>query len=446
MKESSTEKIILLDDQEIVRNKYILMMNAFLITLAFGLIMPLIPFYAIDLGATAFQIGIMASAFMLMRAFFSPFFGQMSDKIGRKTWIVSGALIYAILSVMFAYSSSIIELTIIRAMQGVVSAMVWPVAEALLVDSVGIEKRGSALGSYMMATMGGFILGPAAGGIIIHFSLTYGLDKIQAYRMPFFVNASLSLIAMIITFLFLIDLKPSKDHSTGELSRTEPHQETSLMAPEIPRNYLFMLYILFINAFLNGFSFGLLSSVFIIFVDEYLGFTPTQVGLLFTFGGLAGFLINYPAGKLSDKLGRKPLVVSGGYMGRFLTMLLPFLPTFQAILSVMTLRFMAMQVSVPPMRAMQADIVHPSERGKQYGRIEMFNNIGAMIGPLIGGFLYDLFHETSFNIGNLVLVGGGIPFVLSGIIGIFGVTLILLFIEETKKPAIQPSIVVPIGK
>ena len=95
-----------------------------------GIVVPLLPVYAHDLGASGLYIGLIFGAFSLSRTFFLPYFGRRSDKKGRKPFIVAGLFSYAVISVAFILSTGVESLIVIRFVQGITSAMIMPVVQA----------------------------------------------------------------------------------------------------------------------------------------------------------------------------------------------------------------------------------------------------------------------------------------------------------------------------
>ncbi|MGY5876871.1 MAG: MFS transporter, partial [Candidatus Thorarchaeota archaeon] len=167
----------------------VLILDAFLVTLGFGMVAPSLSFYlmALEGGITeppganhvvpesvvaefSLIFGVMMAAFMGTRFLLARYWGGVSDVHGRKPLLMIGMAGYVILLLLFGMAQNWIHLLIIRALQGVVSAMVWPVAEAALMDIVGPKRRGEGLGLFMMASSIGFVFGPGIGGLLYNFS------------------------------------------------------------------------------------------------------------------------------------------------------------------------------------------------------------------------------------------------------------------------------------
>ena len=157
----------------------VLAIDAMLIMLGFGIVAPSMSYYLIALEGGLTQapgpgfivppevvasysliFGVLMAAFMGTRTLLARYWGGFSDVHGRRPVIMIGLLGYVILLVLFGLAQNL---------QGVVSAMVWPTAEAALMDIVGPERRGEGLGVYMMVSNLGFVLGPGVGGLLYNF-------------------------------------------------------------------------------------------------------------------------------------------------------------------------------------------------------------------------------------------------------------------------------------
>jgi len=148
------------------RNLYILAVVGGVISLAFGLFLPILPLYAKHLGANGLDVGILTSSFMLTRAIVGSYAGKLSDIMGRKKIILLGTFLYGFLSVLYVFPDNWIWLAVIRAIQGIASGAVWPVSEALIIDSVHPDKRARAISIFIIASNIGWIGGPVLGGSI----------------------------------------------------------------------------------------------------------------------------------------------------------------------------------------------------------------------------------------------------------------------------------------
>ena len=144
-----------------------LFLAIFFTTLGVGLVVPLLPVYAHELGAGAFQVGLVFAAFSLTRSMFVPYFGKLSDKKGKKPFLTTGLFIFFFLSILYTYSKNIETLILLRLGQGFASAMVLPVAQAYIGSMTPPQKEGRVMGLFSISLYGGLSIGPLLGRLLI---------------------------------------------------------------------------------------------------------------------------------------------------------------------------------------------------------------------------------------------------------------------------------------
>lgn len=435
----------------------IIAIDAMLIMLGFGIVAPSMAFYLIALEGGLTQppgpdyivpdavvaqfsivLGMMMAAFMFTRTLLARYFGGVSDKRGRKPLLVAGLFGYVFLLALFGLAQDWIQLLVIRAVQGVVSAMVWPVAEAALMDIVGMERRGEGLGLYMMVSNIGFVLGPGLGGLLYNFCRdTLLLPVPDVFRVPYFIAALITLPAALLTLVIL------KETAPGRVSREEEQDATEKAEPELtvpmpnpsttlnPRTAR-MIKVLYVMALANGIAMGLGEPLLQLFLMSHITTDIGTIGFIISGAGAVGMLFSIPAGKVADKRGRKGLAVWGAVGSRLSLAALPLTATIPQTSIVWVGQSASMAVSQPAQRAIQADIVPWELRGKLFGTIQAFFNAGATIGPLAGGALYAFFSLLVFQVGPIMLGGYVIPFWIAGIIGVLAAMLLWFYVEETR--------------
>jgi multidrug resistance protein len=172
------------------RGLAVLFLAVFIAMMGFGVVLPVLQFYAREVGATPFQIGLLATSYAVMQFLFAPVWGAVSDRIGRKPIFVLGLLGYAVSFVIFGLSHQVWELFLARILGGILSAATLPTAMAYVADTTSEEHRGGAMGM-MGAAMGlGFTIGPGIGGILGQRHLA----------LPFFVGAGLALLTLLLSW------------------------------------------------------------------------------------------------------------------------------------------------------------------------------------------------------------------------------------------------------
>ncbi len=395
------------------REVYVIAVSIAILMTGFGIFMPFIPIFALHLGASAFDIGIMVSAFMIARIPSARYFGAKSDAIGRKKVMLLGLLGYTIVTALIAYSRNIRELILWRTLQGVASGAFRPAAQALVSDSVLIHERARAVSLVNAASTTGMIAGPALGGVLYHiFSAQTG--PLQAFRYTFLFTSLISAITLIFVALFVQDVKAAK--------RVVFVQEVSV--PSIAR-------VIFTVAFANGLANGMVTSVRTLLLYEYFKASPEFVSALFTVLGVINAILAYPAGYLADHLGRKTVIMYTLGLSRIFTLMIPFLRDLMKFVGVAILRSAAFALGGPAYRAISADLFAHA-RGKLIGSQQARFNAGSVIGPLIGTRIYEKM-PREIKIRKFIVIGKAVGFRISGIIGLISLVYFLLKVPESTS-------------
>ena len=194
--------------------------------------------------------------------------------------------------------------------------------------------------------------------------------------------------------------------------------------------------VLYVTTLTNGFAVGFIAPVGVLFLGEVLGAITLQIAAILSISGFVGIACNFFAGKLADKWGRKPIITIGSLSSRLGSIVLPFASNLWQATGVMALRSLGINVSMPAGRALRADLAPAKIRGKLFGRFTAFFDVGMIAGVLIGPWLFQTFQFQEFKIewlGGLTVKGVGLPFFVSGIIGLIALALLLVFVEEPPR-------------
>ncbi|MCW3993706.1 MAG: MFS transporter [Candidatus Bathyarchaeota archaeon] len=132
----------------------------FVSMLGFGLVMPLLPLYARDFGATGTQLGFLTASFAITRIITTFPGGWLADKVGRKTPVVVGLLAYSIVMTLYGFCQDVNQLILLRSLQGMASGIVWPVISTMVADITLPEDRGKAMGLYSSMWFLGMVVSP----------------------------------------------------------------------------------------------------------------------------------------------------------------------------------------------------------------------------------------------------------------------------------------------
>lgn len=195
MSTDTTEGPLSKRSTEIPRGALFVLLGATFVSLfGVGIIVPILPVYATELGASGFLLGVMTASFSLASAFVQPFVGVASDKHGRKPFIMAGLAMYSAAGVAYAFAPSIWTIVAVRAFQGAGAAMIFPIAMAYIGDRTPEHREGFYMGVYNVAVFAGIGAGPIIGGV---FKDTLGMES------GFYAMAAASLLAMVFIGMLL---------------------------------------------------------------------------------------------------------------------------------------------------------------------------------------------------------------------------------------------------
>ncbi len=271
---------------------YTLFFSVFCAVLGVGIVIPLLPVYAKQIGSSGLEIGLIFGAFSISRTLMLPFFGRRSDATARKPFIVFGLLCYAFVSVAFVYSTDVHTLIAIRFLQGIASAMILPVAQAYLGDITLSGSEGRTMGLFNLSMFSGLSLGPLAGGMISqHF------DMNAAYFCMGILSAA--------GFLMCLLLLPSSRQERQMHQRKPPAAWGLLLSDrELPT--------LMLLRFAHTSCIGMLWGFLPVYAGSGFGLSPMATGTLVTMSVLISGMLNWPMGVLSDRMSKKALGILGG--------------------------------------------------------------------------------------------------------------------------------------
>ncbi len=356
-----------------------------IMTTALGVsqVLPLLPVYAQELGATGFQLGLIFSAFALARSIFLPLVGKYSDIYGRRAFMLWGLFIYTIVAVGFALSSQVYQLILCRFFLGGAAAMVIPVARAYVGDMTEPGHEGRIMGHFNMAFFGGLAAGPWMGGFLKDF---FGIAT------AFYSMGVLSALGF---FLSLATLP--KKWSPPDM---QDRQQISYMAlMRIP-----ILAAAFMFRFGSIIGVGVLWTFMPLFAHDRLNLTSGRIGILVSLTVIMTTILQPFFGRLADRMSRTRMTVAGGLLASLALMGVPFCHSFGHLFVLNLVIGTAIGLYMPPLMAMAVDV------GRETGFmtrvmsvLEMAFSMGMVIGPILAGLL-----KETLGLNAIFWVGGTI--------------------------------------
>jgi DHA1 family multidrug resistance protein-like MFS transporter len=357
-----------------------------------GIVVPLLPVYAHDLGAGGLAIGLIFGSFALSRTFFLPYFGRLSDRKGRKRLIVIGLLSYACLSLAFMLAQDVTSLVIIRFFQGIASSMMMPAIQAYVGDITPPGREGFTMGFFNMSIFFGLSLGPILGGSIKDY---WGLGA------SFLCMGILSLAGF---FLSLSFLPPSRKEQVIRRHRAPLPWKRLLRDREIIGLFFFRVnYTACI-----GIIWGFLP----VFADTRFALSSSNIGFLVMLGVFISGIIHLPMGYMADRISRRMMIVFGGLLvaGGMILFMRANSPADLVVASV--LFGLGGGISMPAHMAVAVFKGNQSDAmGSLMGLMTMAHSLGMLMGSSLAGLLMDIADlRDAFSLGALISFSGVLIF------------------------------------
>jgi multidrug resistance protein len=353
----------------------IIFVTVFIDLLGFGIIIPLLPFYAESFGASAFAIGLLGTSFSLMQFLFSPIWGRWSDRIGRKPIILIGLLGSCLSYVTMALATSLTLLFIARIVGGIAGANI-PTAQAYIADITTQEDRARGMGLVGAAFGMGFIFGPAIGGL---------LSRVSP-ETPMWFAAALC-FANFAAAWFLLPESRVVNATTKTMGRMEAFRH-AMANPTL----LLILALYFIVTM----AFSAFEATFALFTEARFGYTAASIGLLFTF---IGFIIALIQGvliaRVVKRVGERKIIPIAIAAIAISIGLLPFVWSVPTLLVALGLLAMGMGFNNPSLSSMVSKLSHEDDQGGTLGLASSLSSLGRVVGPAWGGYMYDAFGMTT---------------------------------------------------
>jgi multidrug resistance protein len=345
----------------------------------FGLIIPLLPFYGEHFHASPADVGVLMAIYSLAQFIAAPFWGRLSDRVGRRP-VLAASLLGATLSyVWLAFSDSLWMLFAARALGGFMAGNI-ATAFAYVADVTTPADRAKGMGIVGAAFGLGFIFGPAIGGVLA------GHDPVHAdYRTPALVAAGLSASAMILTTALLRESLPKSvrlAHSRLPRSSRWRLLADALRTPGVGR--------LIGIAFLATFVFAGMETTFAMWSRRQFGWGPEQNGYLFAFVGLISAAVQGGlVGRLARRFGEQRLVVSGAAALAVGMLAIPFASSVPLLAPAMLVVALGFSLMTPSLNSLVSLRVQSTVLGGTMGVSRSATTLARVLGPGWAGLLFE---------------------------------------------------------
>jgi multidrug resistance protein len=364
----------------------ILCVEVALMMMGIGLVSPILPQYARTFGVSITMVGLLITVFAVARIIVDIPAGRLTNTVGRRPVLIAGPLVQVVSSIGCGLAVNYWMLLGFRFIQGIGSAMYTTAAMVMLADISTPANRGRLMSYYQGSLLLGSGLGPVLGGFIAeHLGLA----------APFFAYAVFVFFAGLWAYLRLPETRPILP-AQAALAAASPNSDSDPSSTSSPRD---------LSTLLRDFDFILISMVtFGIFFmrqgaqnvilpllgAEHLGLREGQIGLALTLVAVMQFVTIFPAGRLSDRFGRKAVITPGCFIAAASLVMLAQSYSYRFLLLTCLVMGLGIGTSGPTPSAYVADIIPRESYGIAMGTYRAISDLGFATGPVILGWLADI--------------------------------------------------------
>jgi len=365
-----------------------LFLTVFIHLVGFGIIVPLLPYYAQTYGATGVQVGLLLASFSAMQFLCAPAWGRLSDRVGRRPMLIGSLILTAGSYVMFAFAGSLAMLFVSRILAGIAGATI-STAQAYVADTTTPEKRTQGMGLIYAAFGAGFIFGPAIGGILSH----YG------YAVPGLAAAGLALAACVAAIVFLPESLPRESRAHAVARRASAGSRWAMFERPVVGTGLWLL-------FLSTVCFAAMEGTFALFGQWRFGLGPRQVGLLLAYvGTLAVILQGGIVARLARRFGEGTMVRAGFLVMAIGLVGMAMAPRMSWLMAALGAIAVGSSLAGPTLAGLVSSAASAMEQGAVLGLYQSMGSLGRAVGPFLGGWAFDhIAHPSPMWLGAIVVL------------------------------------------
>ena len=374
----------------------VLLLCVFCSLLGVGIVSPLLPLYAEAMGASGLLLGTIFSSFTISRAVVIPFIGPLSDRRGRKLFLLIGFGGFTAATLGYILATTPLHLILTRVIQGATAGMMLPIARAFIGDLCPAGEEGKWQGIANAAFFGGFGAGPLIGGPLAE---RYGYDT------AFYVMGGICLLSFLLALRFLPESVP-RQGGGGRRSTRE------------------LVKLVYTNSMFRGLSSyrvglalarGCLMTFLPLFAALSLNIGVGLIGVLLACHNILRAAVQPFFGNLADRFNRRTLVTIGAVSHIIFFLLIPGEYSYWQLLVLVAFGGVAAAVAMPAVTALYTEQGRTSGMGTAMSLDMLAMAIGMGIGPIVGGIVADALNTASvfYFSAAVQLVGVALFFVLT---------------------------------
>ena len=414
---------------------YLMALTIFIDFMSFGVILPLLPFWAERLGAGPVGVGLLLTVYALAQFIFTPVLGTLSDRYGRRPIILASLLIEALSLALSAVAGSLAILVVARFIGGLGASNIGS-AQAVVADVTPVEGRARGMGLIGAAIGLGFVVGPALGGLVAPLGPA----------VPFWVAMSVALANALLVLRFLPETRYAQTESPPDFRATRAVRRrahrTTRKVPTLPSTAPVPTVIRGMGAAFAGWrrvlrnpvvvrlvvinllftvAFTAMEAVFPLFTQHSFGWKAIQNGYIFTYAGIVIVLMQGGlVGQLVKRWGERSLLITGLVMLAAGLALLSWSTNLALLLVALGLVSISDGAVTPVVSALLSFASPPAAQGETLGLAQGVAGLGRVIGPLAAG--------SAFATG-----GPGAPFFLGSALGVLAALIALPALSSKRE-------------
>lgn len=377
--------------------------------LGFAMVLPLLPFYALELDATPEMVGLLIASFSVAQLIASPIWGRVSDRYGRRPALLIGLSASAVAFLVFGLADALWLLFLSRIVQGAGGGTTG-VAHAYVSDTVAPADRARALGWLSAATAAGVMIGPAIGSAATHFGR----------EVPGFLAAGLCLLNVIAAWKWLPESRrPDASHATQV---RKPVWHAAWVVFRHPGGRVARLVWIYGVGML---AFSLLTSILALWLDARFGVTAQTIGYFFVYNGMLSLVLrSLLLGPVVDRIGEPMAVRLGAIILGVGLLLYPLAPNVWTLAFIIPCVPIGTALLFPASTSLLSHAADPRELGTTMGVAQTFAGISRVIAPIAGTIAFQR-------------LGVDWPFILGGVT--------MLLVAWTAFRYVRPPETVPVA-
>ncbi len=378
------------------REVWILSWANIMIALGYGVVSPVMPSFARTFGVSITAVAFLITVFSLSRLCFAPVSGLLVQRLGERRIYIGGLLVVALSTIACAFSQTYWQLLLFRVLSGIGSTMFFVSALGLMIHISPVDARGRIAGMFTTSFMIGAVGGPAVGSLTAGWGLT----------APFIVYG----VALLGVGLVLVY---GLQHSTLGAAPRELTRSTVTMREALRfRAYWSVL----LANFATGWSaFGLRIALVPLFISDVMGRSVGVIGVVLGAFAAGNALAVIPSGYLSDRMGRRTLLIVGLTASGVAIVALGAVSSLPAFVAIAFVSGATTGIYMSPMQAAVADILGSEARaGTPVAAVQMMADLGAIIGSMTVGWVVEhLSFRWDFTISGIILLIAAVGWVLA---------------------------------